>query len=179
MIVVCCMYKKFRGFTLIELIVVIVLVAVLAVVAAPRFLNLQSDARRSVVEGLAGAVTNAAEMAYGKTAVEGMEELESYHVPNYGIVQYGYPSVSRGGMESFLQIDTGYHDLEREWVWAAHNNGSVSDPDWWIITQSQWLADGNIVDFNKAIEESRCYVKYTAAMEPGADFAVETITDGC
>ncbi|OJI29822.1 putative major pilin subunit [Vibrio vulnificus] len=90
------MYKKFRGFTLIELIVVIVLVAVLAVIAAPRFLNLQSDARRSVVEGLAGAVTNAAEMAYGKTAVEGMEELESYHVPNYGIVQYGYPSVSRG-----------------------------------------------------------------------------------
>lgn len=34
-----------KGFTLIEMVVVIVLLGILAVTAAPRFLNLQDDAR--------------------------------------------------------------------------------------------------------------------------------------
>ncbi|MEC8489586.1 MAG: prepilin-type N-terminal cleavage/methylation domain-containing protein, partial [Pseudomonadota bacterium] len=37
-----------QGFTLIELIIVIVLLGILAVTAAPKFLNLQDDARDSV-----------------------------------------------------------------------------------------------------------------------------------
>jgi prepilin-type N-terminal cleavage/methylation domain-containing protein len=39
--------KNKQGFTLIELIIVIVILGVLAVVAAPRFMNLSDDARRS------------------------------------------------------------------------------------------------------------------------------------
>ncbi|HAA96802.1 MAG TPA: type II secretion system protein, partial [Alteromonas macleodii] len=40
-----------QGFTLIELIIVIVLLGILAVTAAPKFLNLQDDARDSVLQG--------------------------------------------------------------------------------------------------------------------------------
>ncbi|MBR9876162.1 MAG: prepilin-type N-terminal cleavage/methylation domain-containing protein [Vibrionaceae bacterium] len=173
------MSRKAKGFTLIELVVVIVILGLLAVVAAPRFLNLQSDAKSSVVQGLAGAVNSAAQLAFGKTAVEGQENLARYLVEGYGYVQYGYPSVIRGGMESFLQIDTGYHDMSREWVWAAYNNGSVANPDTWIVTRSEWLNEETISDFNKAIEDSNCYVKYTAAMEVGAEYRVEVFTDGC
>ena len=39
-----------KGFTLIELIIVIVLLGILAVTAAPKFLNLQDDARDSVLQ---------------------------------------------------------------------------------------------------------------------------------
>ncbi|MDW3189737.1 type II secretion system protein, partial [Vibrio sp. Vb0932] len=42
--------KKQTGFTLIELVVVIVILGILAVTAAPRFLNLQNDAREARLE---------------------------------------------------------------------------------------------------------------------------------
>lgn len=47
---------KEQGFTLIELIVVIVILGILAVTAAPKFMNLTSDANSAVVKGLAGAI---------------------------------------------------------------------------------------------------------------------------
>ncbi|MDG2667452.1 prepilin-type N-terminal cleavage/methylation domain-containing protein, partial [Vibrio parahaemolyticus] len=48
--------KKQTGFTLIELVVVIVILGILAVTAAPRFLNLQNDARKARLEGMKGAI---------------------------------------------------------------------------------------------------------------------------
>ncbi|GHY14243.1 MSHA biogenesis protein MshA [Vibrio cholerae] len=44
--------KRQGGFTLIELVVVIVILGILAVTAAPRFLNLQGDARKASLQGL-------------------------------------------------------------------------------------------------------------------------------
>ncbi|BFN31164.1 hypothetical protein VHTUMSATKI_13590 [Vibrio harveyi] len=41
-----------KGFTLIEMVVVIVLLGILAVTAAPRFLNLQDDARDATLAHL-------------------------------------------------------------------------------------------------------------------------------
>lgn len=48
--------KRQGGFTLIELVVVIVILGILSVTAAPRFLNLQDDARDSAAQGLRGAM---------------------------------------------------------------------------------------------------------------------------
>ena len=44
--------KRQQGFTLIELVVVIIILGILAVTAAPKFINLQSDARASAIQGL-------------------------------------------------------------------------------------------------------------------------------
>lgn len=52
---------KEQGFTLIELIVVIVILGILAVTAAPKFMNLTSDANSAVVKGLAGAIRSASQ----------------------------------------------------------------------------------------------------------------------
>ena len=68
--------KKQGGFTLIELVVVIVILGILAVTAAPRFLNLQDDARASTLDGLRGAISGAMGITYGKAAVAGIEATE-------------------------------------------------------------------------------------------------------
>ncbi|MGS0728942.1 type II secretion system protein, partial [Shewanella sp. 0m-11] len=51
--------QKQNGFTLIELVVVIIILGILAVTAAPKFINLQSDARASALQGVKGAIQGA------------------------------------------------------------------------------------------------------------------------
>jgi MSHA pilin protein MshA len=57
---------KKRGFTLIELVVVIIILGILAVVAAPKFINLKSDALTASLKGLQGALKSANTLVYSK-----------------------------------------------------------------------------------------------------------------
>lgn len=61
--------EKKQGFTLIELVVVIVILGILAVTAAPRFLNLQSDARKATLEATKGALESAFQIFSAKAQV--------------------------------------------------------------------------------------------------------------
>ncbi|WP_206380332.1 prepilin-type N-terminal cleavage/methylation domain-containing protein [Vibrio genomosp. F6] len=62
-----------KGFTLIEMVVVIVIVAVLAVVAAPRFLNIKSDATEAVIDGIASSFRVVVEQVNYSAIVQGKE----------------------------------------------------------------------------------------------------------
>ncbi|MGR2835184.1 type II secretion system protein [Vibrio vulnificus] len=100
--------KRQGGFTLIELVVVIVILGILAVTAAPRFLNLQDDARESALQGLAGAMQGAASIVYGKSAIEGEEAAVSgaVTVGNATInTAFGYPTAAADGIGNSLDID--------------------------------------------------------------------------
>lgn len=55
--------EKQTGFTLIELIIVIVIIGILAVVAAPKFVNLSSDAHKASLQGLKGALRSQSDLA--------------------------------------------------------------------------------------------------------------------
>ncbi|NVC92705.1 type II secretion system protein [Vibrio natriegens] len=97
--------KRQGGFTLIELVVVIVILGILAVTAAPRFLNLQDDARNATLEGLKGSLQGAAGIVYGKAAIAGIEASESGKITVNGNdinTVYGYPKAEFASLEHIV-----------------------------------------------------------------------------
>ncbi|WP_261816083.1 type II secretion system protein [Vibrio gallicus] len=94
--------RKQRGFTLIELVVVIVILGILAVTAAPRFLNLQSDARISALKGVKGSMASAASIYYAKAIIEGEEDNPNFTVDNVPLA-YGYPYDTDVGIVDAVQ----------------------------------------------------------------------------
>lgn len=63
---------KHSGFTLIELIIVIVILGILAVVAAPRFLNISSDAKKAALNNIAGQIRSTITMVKAKATIAGL-----------------------------------------------------------------------------------------------------------
>ncbi|MEZ9369613.1 type II secretion system protein [Shewanella sp. 10N.286.51.B2] len=66
--------QKQQGFTLIELVVVIIILGILAVTAAPKFINLQGDARVSTLQGVKAAIQGANSLVYSKAILAGEEK---------------------------------------------------------------------------------------------------------
>lgn len=98
--------KKQQGFTLIELVVVIVILGILAVTAAPKFMNLQGDARHASLDGLRGAINGASGIVYGKAAIAGLENSISGSVGTGNDkvdIVYGYPAATSAGIGAALQ----------------------------------------------------------------------------
>jgi MSHA pilin protein MshA len=62
-------FSKQKGFTLIELVVVIVILGILAATAAPKFIDLTGDARKSTMQGVQGSINSAINLAHAKALV--------------------------------------------------------------------------------------------------------------
>ena len=136
--------QRQNGFTLIELVVVIVILGILAVTAAPKFLNLQDDARASSLQGLKGAIDGAAGITYGKAAIKGKEAAVSDSVDNIAVV-YGYPTATSAAL-------------------AAAVTGLADD---WKVAEN--VADTSISYTYKSNDATdACIVTYTQATSPSA-----------
>ncbi|MEI6859476.1 MAG: type II secretion system protein [Shewanella sp.] len=101
--------NKQKGFTLIELVVVIIILGILAVTAAPKFINLQSDARLSTLQGLKGAIQGANSLVYSKAAIAGVETTD-VTVVDIGTgtdvdIAYGYLAATEDALTEALQVD--------------------------------------------------------------------------
>ncbi|ABZ78386.1 MSHA pilin protein MshA [Shewanella halifaxensis HAW-EB4] len=123
--------QKQNGFTLIELVVVIIILGILAVTAAPKFINLQSDARASALQGVKGAIQGANGLVFAKAALAGDEAKAGPVDVNIGTdtdkievpTTYGYMTAEEAAFE--LAVDASFvaevgipADSTEDWIVA-------------------------------------------------------------
>ena len=147
--------KKNQGFTLIELVIIIVILGVLAAIAAPRFLNLQTDARNATLMKLKGSMESAFGLSYAKLAIAGYEGLSylEYSVDDVFpgcigncLFSYGYPVPTEEALSYIVDgINTDFA--------IGRFEGSAEQPFVFISFPE------NMSDSGTLIEES-CYLKY-------------------
>ena len=162
--------KRQGGFTLIELVVVIVILGILAVTAAPRFLNLQSDARESALQGLKGAIDGASGIVFGKSAIEGIETkapASDVKVEDV-LVGYGYPVAADNGLNNAV---TG---LDEDWALALEG----TTPNKLVATFISGDLKKGLGNTAAKVKAGNCYVTYTEATSAAVSTTVVTDT-GC
>ncbi|GLX77865.1 hypothetical protein tinsulaeT_12050 [Thalassotalea insulae] len=91
-----------KGFTLIELVVVIVILGILAATAAPKFIDLTGDAKKSAMEGVQGTIESAVSMVYAKALIDSKTSGETTIMLDsvYYSLKNGYPTALGKGSKA-------------------------------------------------------------------------------
>ncbi|PKH58833.1 MSHA biogenesis protein MshA [Shewanella sp. Choline-02u-19] len=176
--------QKQNGFTLIELVVVIIILGILAVTAAPKFINLQSDARASTLQGMKGALQGANSLVFSKAAIAGEEKKGSADGATLGSVNigtgtlattnYGYLISTVAQLKNALDInispsvstEAGY-DANAEWFLIKGTNGAS-------LAKIYQLGSPTASDVTK-----KCWVEYTPATSSSVSPVYKVVSDDC
>ena len=155
--------QKQQGFTLIELVVVIIILGILAVTAAPKFINLQGDARLSALQGLKGSIQGANTLVYSKAALAGLEKSADGTVTISGDASattptnvdvktdYGYLDATEANFSTALEISV------QSITAPAAGSSATSTGDWGIVVAS------GVVSFWQNGAPSTCTFTYKPA----------------
>ena len=149
--------KRSAGFTLIELVIIIVILGILAITAAPKFLNLQGDARKSTLDGVKAAMESSASMIYSKSVIRGVEGIESSSVSagtSTVSTAYGYPAGTAAGIGATLDLSPT--------DWASGASGTS-----WVV----WPLSGGV--------SASCNVTYAPTTTSGARPTATVNFSGC
>ncbi|GAA6186580.1 MULTISPECIES: prepilin-type N-terminal cleavage/methylation domain-containing protein [Alteromonadaceae] len=166
--------EKAKGFTLIELIIVIVILGILSVVAAPKFINLSSDANKAVLEGMAGTASGAVNLVYAKAIIQGVVndaegnvDLDGDGVDDISTV-YGFPSANRTtGIANALQLND-------EWAYGDTFGGGQ-----FFVSPSRIVGFSGITNNNIPLRSPNCYLTYIPPAGANELPTYDFVTSGC
>ena len=170
------MRRNNGGFTLIELIVVIVILGILAVTAAPKFIDLQSDARLATLNGMKAAINSAVSLTYGKSLVLGKEKADEGSITINGSpvsVCYGYPCAAATEIQKVLDIGVFDACSGNSTSGNSTSGNSTSARDWCYTGGGDSESSIKIYVANGYSSGSKCYVEYK---QPDASGKAPTVT---
>ena len=150
--------KRSAGFTLIELIIVIVILGILAVTAAPKFMNMQGDARKSVLNGMSASIKTAANLVYSKAIIAGVEKQAGpVNLAIQGVtgdstqIAFGYPTATDVGILEVLDAKISATGANAEWGRSVGVNGSY------------YMWPTGVATTEATAIKAACYIQYTPA----------------
>ena len=175
--------SKQAGFTLIELIIVIVILGILAVTASPKFLDIQGDARKSTLEGLAASLKGAVNIAHSKALVSGVANSanQAFDLDGDGVnetLDFQYPEGDDvATILTILDINGAQANATGvEWELDANNSGGANNhPATRIFPVGDFINDGDGFD-NDNLD---CYVEYEMESASGAEPTITVVSTGC
>ena len=175
------MRRNNGGFTLIELIVVIVILGILAVTAAPKFIDLQSDARLATLNGMKAAINSAVSLTYGKSLVKGVEKNATGSKVSINgeevEVCYGYPCAAATKIQKVLDIGVFEACSGNSTSGNSTSGNSTSARDWCYTGGGDSESSIKIFVANGYSSGSKCYVEYTQPDASGKAPTVALPTD--
>ncbi len=161
------MKRKF-GFTLIELVIVIVILGILAVVAVPKYLQIQSDARKADLHQLAGTLQSTSATVNAKAMISGKETALEDTVDGISIAN-GYPTATKSGIvQALASSNTWYHypiDMKKlalgDHVWSDWVGSKLQLNMGMMVFSLKDLSGLS----QKQILDTHCYVMYVDLAE--------------
>ncbi|CAK1710052.1 MSHA pilin protein MshA [Vibrio crassostreae] len=160
---------KNRGFTLIELVSVIVILGIISVTAAPRFLNLKSDATKATLDGFVGAFNATNEIVMGKATIEGLEKEKLAKLPDQDIwIRWGVIALDSNNVENAMQTDD----------YQLLSYGNPNTPSLVVYTGKERTLR-ELKDYNCFVQFTRSYTIVGSEIVDIGDLTINKFYQGC